>query len=58
MAYGTKVVSPIELKVPTYQVENFNESANNKALALESDLLEELKERAHLRVATLKQATI
>ena len=41
LSYGIEVVIPVELTVPTYRIENFNEASNDELLALELDLLKE-----------------
>ncbi|KAL5574095.1 hypothetical protein UlMin_023692 [Ulmus minor] len=55
LAYGIDAVIPVELGIPTFRIENFNEEDNDVLLALASDLLEEKREKAQLRATTLQQ---
>ena len=41
LCYRVGVMVPVELTIPTYRIENFDEASNNKLLALKTDLLEE-----------------
>lgn len=42
---------PVEIGLPTLRVENFNKIANDEALMLNLDLLEEKRTQAQLRRA-------
>ena len=53
LAYGVDAVVPVELGIPTFRIENFNEEDNDVLLALASNLLEEKSEKAQLRATTL-----
>ncbi|KAL5576999.1 hypothetical protein UlMin_018698 [Ulmus minor] len=55
LAYGVDAVVPVELGIPTFRIENFNEEDNDVLLALASDLLEEKREKAQLRATALQQ---
>ena len=55
LAYGVDVVIPVELGIPTFRIESFNEEDNDILLALAIDLLEEKCENAQLRAAALQQ---
>ncbi|KAL5550679.1 hypothetical protein UlMin_000855 [Ulmus minor] len=41
LAYGVEAVIPIEISLPTFRVDNFDEENNDVLLALATDLLEE-----------------
>ncbi|KAL5573513.1 hypothetical protein UlMin_023110 [Ulmus minor] len=44
LAYGVEAVIPIEISLPTFRVDNFDEESNDVLLALTTDLLEEKRE--------------
>ncbi|KAL5555466.1 hypothetical protein UlMin_037702 [Ulmus minor] len=44
LAYGVEAVIPIEISLPTFCVDNFDEKSNDVLLALTTDLLEEKRE--------------
>ena len=46
MAYGTEAMIPVEVKVPSFRYESFNEAANDSLLAAERDMIEERREVA------------
>lgn len=48
LAYGVDTVIVVELGIPTFRVEIFNEEENDLLLALATDLLEEKRENAQL----------
>ena len=48
LAYVVEVVVPIELRIPTFRIENFNEEDNDILLALATDLLQEKCENSKL----------
>ena len=41
MAYGTEVMIPAEVKVPSFLHENFDEETNTSLLAAKRDMTEE-----------------
>ena len=49
MAFSTEAVMPVELRVPTERVIHYDATNNTEGLALDTDLLEERREAAHLR---------
>ncbi|KAL5545155.1 hypothetical protein UlMin_008939 [Ulmus minor] len=53
LAYGIDAVVLVELGIPTFRIENFNEEDNDVLLALASDLLEEKRKKAQLRATAL-----
>ncbi|KAL5541056.1 hypothetical protein UlMin_042629 [Ulmus minor] len=55
LAYGVEVVIPIEISLPTFRVDNFDEESNDVLLALTTDLLEEKREISQVRAAALQQ---
>ena len=56
LAYGVEAVIPVEISLPTFRVENFDEENNNVLLALATDLLEEKREISQVQAAALQQA--
>ncbi|KAL5582015.1 hypothetical protein UlMin_014457 [Ulmus minor] len=58
LAYGVEAVIPIEISLPTFRVDNFDEESNDVLLALTTDLLEEKREISQVRAAALQQTTI
>ncbi|KAL5583474.1 hypothetical protein UlMin_015916 [Ulmus minor] len=48
-AYGVEAVIPIEISLPTFRVDNFDEESNDVLLALATDLLEEKREISQVR---------
>ncbi|KAL5564919.1 hypothetical protein UlMin_028083 [Ulmus minor] len=55
LAYGVEAVIPIEISLPTFRVDNFDEENNDVLLALATDLLEEKRETSQVRAAALQQ---
>ncbi|KAL5539539.1 hypothetical protein UlMin_044743 [Ulmus minor] len=55
LAYGVEAVIPIEISLPTFRVDNFDEESNDVLLALATDLLEEQREISQVRAAALQQ---
>ena len=55
MAYGTEVMIPAEVKVPSFRYENFDEKTNTLLLAAERDMIEERREVARIRIESQKQ---
>ncbi|KAL5571186.1 hypothetical protein UlMin_020783 [Ulmus minor] len=54
LAYGVEAVIPIEISLPTFRVDNFDEQSNDVLLALATDLLEEKREISQVRAAALQ----
>lgn len=42
---------PVEIGMPSYQVQWFNEQANEQGLIVELDLLNEVRDEAQVRMA-------
>ncbi|KAL5552138.1 hypothetical protein UlMin_002314 [Ulmus minor] len=55
LAYGVEAVIPVEISLPTFRVDNFDEESNDVLLALATDLLEEKREISQVRAAALQQ---
>ncbi|XP_062006098.1 uncharacterized protein LOC133723302 [Rosa rugosa] len=55
MSFGSEAVIPVEQEVQTDRVACFDALTNSEGLNLDSDLLEERRERAHLRNINNKQ---
>ncbi|KAL5550934.1 hypothetical protein UlMin_001110 [Ulmus minor] len=55
LAYGVEAIIPIEISLPTFRVDNFDEENNDVLLALATDLLEEKRETSQVRAAALQQ---
>ncbi|KAL5566044.1 hypothetical protein UlMin_029208 [Ulmus minor] len=55
LAYGVEAVIPIEISLPTFRVDSFDEENNDVLLALATDLLEEKRETSQVRAAALQQ---
>ncbi|KAL5571888.1 hypothetical protein UlMin_021485 [Ulmus minor] len=55
LAYGVEAVIPIEISLPTFRVDNFDEESNAVLLALATNLLEEKREISQVRAAALQQ---
>ncbi|KAL5579243.1 hypothetical protein UlMin_011685 [Ulmus minor] len=53
LAYGVEAIIPIEINLPTFRVDNFDEESNDVLLALATDLLEEKRETSQVRAAAL-----
>ncbi|KAL5548397.1 hypothetical protein UlMin_003628 [Ulmus minor] len=53
LAYGVEAVIPIEISLPTFRIDNFDEESNDVLLALGTDLLEEKREISQVRAAAL-----
>jgi len=50
LAYGSKVVIPIEVGLISYRVENHDESRNNEAIRLQLDLVDEVRATTEQRL--------
>ncbi|GKV36000.1 hypothetical protein SLEP1_g44186 [Rubroshorea leprosula] len=55
LAFGTEVVIPIEIGVPSFRVTHFDEGRNGQLLRENLDLLDDLREEARLRTLVYKQ---
>ncbi|CAL8994500.1 unnamed protein product [Prunus brigantina] len=55
MAFGSEAVVPVEISEPSYRTETFAPRANEEALALSLDLIEERRAQANLRNEAYKQ---
>ena len=54
LAFGVEDVVPIETKLPTFRIEEFKETANNEAMRLELDLIDEKRADALTCLAAQK----
>ncbi|KAL0439549.1 UNVERIFIED_CONTAM: hypothetical protein Slati_2437900 [Sesamum latifolium] len=52
--YGTEAIIPVELGIPSHRVMNFSEECNKNLLRENLDLIEELREKAFLRIQRYK----
>ena len=50
LAYEVEAVIPVEISLPTFCVDNFDEENNDVLLALATDLLEEKREISQVRL--------
>jgi hypothetical protein len=55
LAYGVEAVIPVEIGVPSFRRENYEEGTNDVNLAAEKDLLDEKREYARLRMMAYQQ---
>ena len=51
MTYGTKVVIPVEISMPSMSVSDFSPDSNDELMTKQLDLLEERQELATIRLA-------
>ncbi|KAL0455735.1 UNVERIFIED_CONTAM: hypothetical protein Slati_0912700 [Sesamum latifolium] len=58
LVYGTEVIIPAELGIPSHRIMHFSENHNNELLKENLDLLEELRKKAFLRVQRYKNIMI
>ncbi|KAL0313280.1 UNVERIFIED_CONTAM: hypothetical protein Sradi_5727300 [Sesamum radiatum] len=58
VVYGTETIIPAELGIPSYRVMNFFEERNENLLRENVDLIEELREKACLRMQRYKNFMI
>ncbi|KAL0439133.1 UNVERIFIED_CONTAM: hypothetical protein Slati_2396300 [Sesamum latifolium] len=58
LVYGTKAIIPAELRMPSHRVMNFSEECNTELLKESLDLIEELREKAFIRVQRYKNTMI
>ena len=57
LTYGFDVVVPTEIGLPTYRVANYDDRENEEALRAELVLVEEKRDQAYLRMATLSKGS-
>ena len=55
LAYGVEAVIPVEIGLPRFRIDNFDEENNDVLLAIAIDLLEERREMSQVRAAALQQ---
>ncbi|KAL0294949.1 UNVERIFIED_CONTAM: hypothetical protein Sradi_6859100 [Sesamum radiatum] len=58
LVYGTEAIIPAELGIPSHRVMNFSEECNENLLRKNLDLIEELREKAFLRIQRYKNIMI
>ncbi|KAL0386487.1 UNVERIFIED_CONTAM: hypothetical protein Slati_4546100 [Sesamum latifolium] len=58
LVYGTEAIIPAELGMPSHKVMNFYEECNENLLRENLDLIEELREKAFLRIQRYKNIMI
>ncbi|GFZ18422.1 hypothetical protein Acr_27g0001610 [Actinidia rufa] len=54
MVFGTELVVPVEIGMPSFRISNFDKESNEAELRLNLDLLEEKRENAELRQMAYK----
>ncbi|KAL0448745.1 UNVERIFIED_CONTAM: hypothetical protein Slati_1430900 [Sesamum latifolium] len=54
LVYGTEAIIPAELGIPSHRIMHFSEDHNNELLKENLDLLEELSEKAFIRIQRYK----
>ncbi|CAL0314908.1 unnamed protein product [Lupinus luteus] len=57
LTYGSEAMIPVEIGEPTWRTVRFNEEGNQSLLRNNLDEVEEVREKARLREATIKQKT-
>ncbi|KAL0433568.1 UNVERIFIED_CONTAM: hypothetical protein Slati_2691100 [Sesamum latifolium] len=58
LVYGTEAIIPAELGMPSHRVMNFSKECNENLLRENLDLIEELREKAFLRIQRYKNIMI
>ncbi|KAL0417081.1 UNVERIFIED_CONTAM: hypothetical protein Slati_3540000 [Sesamum latifolium] len=58
LVYGTEAIIPAELGLPSHRVMNFSEECNENLLRENLDLIEDLREKAFLRIQRYKNIMI
>ncbi|KAL0411775.1 UNVERIFIED_CONTAM: hypothetical protein Slati_3767200 [Sesamum latifolium] len=58
LVYGTEAIIPAELGMPSHRVMNFSEECNRDLLKENLDLIEELREKAFIRMQRYKNTMI
>lgn len=54
LTYGSETVISVEVKMPSYRVQHYNEDSNNKRLEDHINLLEERREKIETQMTTNK----
>ena len=55
MVYGTDVMLPVKIDTPTWRRDNFMEEANEIGVKCTMDMIDEIREVAHIREFAAKQ---
>ncbi|CAL9019593.1 unnamed protein product [Prunus brigantina] len=55
LSFGTEAVAPVEIGQPTYRTSTYEAEANNEQLALNLDLINELRDQSNMRNVAYKQ---
>ena len=55
MVYGTDAMIPVEIDTPTWRRDTFSEEANEVGMAVSMDVIDEVREQAHIREFAAKQ---
>ena len=55
MVFGVDAMIPVEVVLPSWRRENFEEESNKQALQEEADLLDEIRDTTHIREMAAKQ---
>ena len=55
IAFGTKMIVPIEMGMPSYRVDHYDPKINEDMAKLSLHLLEEKRDTAHIRTPTYKE---
>ncbi|KAL0402739.1 UNVERIFIED_CONTAM: hypothetical protein Slati_4303800 [Sesamum latifolium] len=58
LVYSTETIIPAELGIPSHRIMNFSEECNGNLLRKNLDLIEELREKAFLRIQRYKNIMI
>jgi len=55
LAYGTETIIPVDISMPTFQVEGVDQDQNNAQLLLVLDRSEEKRQQAHIRITAYQR---
>nr|KYP35183.1 Retrovirus-related Pol polyprotein from transposon 17.6 [Cajanus cajan] len=55
LTYGTKAMIPVEVGEPSFRRTHFDEASNDTSLRVEGDMVDEMRDRAHLVAEACKQ---
>ncbi|CAL9005090.1 unnamed protein product [Prunus brigantina] len=55
LSFGTEAVAPVEIGQPTYRTSTYEAEANNEQLALNLDLIDELRDQSNMRNVAYKR---
>ena len=58
MAFGTEAVLPIELEIPNFRVQTFDEMINEVGMRAQLDGIKEVRETAQKRIAAYQQRAV